>query len=243
MQDIDKNDVDISILFKWGTPVPMKDAFGNTIETIYVKLVGDSETNRARTYALRESAELREKLRTPKTDERIAYIPDWKSMKTANLVELVIQFKLREHVQRVTQDLLLPLPVEPKSDARLEDHENYQKEVDEYPNQRENKIKEELGKVIDSERKYLSSLPKGEIALEAENAIIAELCEKRMYDAFQAMVLTFATFKDPEYKERYFKSVEEFEALISDFKDQLFTAYNSININTENLKKLPGAML
>ncbi|GAG19539.1 unnamed protein product, partial [marine sediment metagenome] len=86
------------------------------------------------------------------------------------------------------------------------------------------------------------SISKGELALEAENAIIAELCEQRMYDAFQASVLTFATFKDDEYKIKYFKSVEEFEALISDFKEQLFTAYNSINISTENLKKLPEVM-
>ncbi|GAG30980.1 unnamed protein product, partial [marine sediment metagenome] len=37
MQEIDKNDVEISVLYKWGTPVPMKDAFGNTIEIIYVR--------------------------------------------------------------------------------------------------------------------------------------------------------------------------------------------------------------
>jgi hypothetical protein len=242
MQEIDKNDVDISILFKWGTPVPIKDAFDHTILTVYVRLVGDAETNRARTYALRESAKLRELLKTPGSDERLAYIPDWKSMRDSNLMELVIQFKLRELVQKVTKEVLMPLPVEPKSDDTLEKHENFQKEVDEYPEKREGKIKTGLDAAIKEERKYLSRLPKGELALEAENAIIAELCERRMYDAFQAMVLTQATYHDPEYKEKYFNSVEEFENLITDFKDQLFEAYNSININTENLKKLPGAM-
>lgn len=242
MQEIDKNDVDISILFKWGTPVPMKDAFGTVIETVYVRLVGDAETNRARVYALRESAKLREILKTPNSDERIAYIPDWKNMRDKNLIELVIQFNLRDIVQEVTKDLLLPLPLEPRSDATLESHEKYQKEVDDYPVIREGKIKEGIEETITKERKRLKGLPKGELALEAENAIITELCERRMYDAFQAMVLTQATFRDPDYKIRYFNSVEDFENLISDFKDQLFKAYNSINISTENLKKLPGAM-
>jgi len=242
MQEIDKNDVDISILFKWGTPVPIKDAFGTTIETVYVRLVGDAETNIARTYALRESAKLRNLLKTPDSDERVAYIPDWKNMRDSNLIELVIQFKLRDIVQRVTKELMMPLPVEPKSDATLEQHEKYQKEVDDYPTIREGKLKERLDEEVKKERKHLHSLPKGELALEAENAIIAELCERRMYDAFQAMVLTQATFRDQEYKIRYFKSAEEFENLISDFKDQLFTAYNSINISTENLKKLPEVM-
>ncbi len=242
MQEIDKNDVEISVLYKWGTPVPMKDAFGNTIETLYVRLIGDADTNRARVFALRESANLRKVLRTPDTDERLAYIPDWKSMRNESLVELVIKFKIREYVQKVTKNLLLPLPIEPDSDAPLEDHEEYQKKVDQWPNVRENKIKNELQEVVDTERKYLKSISKGELALEAENAIIEELCEQRMYDAFQARVLTFATFKDDEYKIKYFKSVEKFEDLISDFKEQLFTAYNSINISTENLKKLPEVM-
>lgn len=242
MQQIDKNDVDISILFKWGTAVPIKDAFGTTIETVFVRLAGDAETNIARTYALRESAKLRNLLKTPDSDERLAYIPNWKDMKEVNLVELVIQFKLRDLVQRVTKDILLPLPVEPRSDAKLEAYENYQKEVDEYPTKRESTIKEKLDGTIQEERKTLSKLPKGELALEAENAIIAELCERRMYEAFQAMILTQATFRDEDYKIKYFKSVEEFENLISDFKEQLFNAYNSINISTENLKKLPEAM-
>ena len=177
------------------------------------------------------------------SDERVAYIPDWKSMRSNSLTELVIQFKLREYVQKVTKNLLLPLPEEPDSDSSLETQEEYQKTVDEWPKIREDKIRDELQKVVDEERKYLKSIGKGELALEAENAIIAELCEQRMYDAFQASVLTFATFSDQEYKNKYFKSMEEFEALISDFKDQLFKAYNSININTENLKKLPEAML
>ncbi|MHA2046048.1 MAG: hypothetical protein ACW99G_14745 [Candidatus Thorarchaeota archaeon] len=243
MQDIDKNDVETSILFNWGTPVPMVDDFGNLVETVYVRLVGDADTNRARTYALRQSAELREKLRTPDSDERVAYIPDWKSMRNENLIELVIQFKLREYVQKVTKDLLLPLPAEPSSDASLEEQEKYQKEVDEYPSVRENKVRESMQAVIQSEREYLATLPKLDLALEAENAIIAELCEQRMYDAFQAKVITLATFYDDKYQKRRFSSTEQFEDLLPTFKEQLFSAYNSININTENLKKLPGAML
>ena len=242
MQEIDKNDVDISPLFNWGTPVPIKDAFEHTILTVYVRLVGDADTNRSRTYTLRESAKLRNLLRTPGTDERLAFIPDWKGMNRDNLAELIIQFKIREYVQKATKDLLLPLPVEPKGDASLEKQENYQKEVDDYPTTREGKLKERITKIIDEEREYLKSLPKMEVVLEAEGAIIDELCERRMYEAFQASVLSFATFKDAEYKEKYFDSPEEVENLISDFKEQLFTAYNSININTENLKKLPEVM-
>ena len=242
MQEIDKNDVDISKLFNWGTPVPIKDAFDHTIETVYVRLVGDADTNRARTYALRESATLRKLLKTPGTDERLAFVPDWKNMKSDNLVELVVQFKIREYVQKATKDLLMPLPVEPKGDASLQKQEEYQKEVDDYPGTREEKIKDSINKTIESEKKYLRSLPKVDIVLEAENAIIAELCEQRMYNAFQASVISYATFKDENYTERYFTSEEEVENLISDFKEQLFTAYNAININTENLKKLPEVM-
>ena len=36
MQDVDKNDVDINILFNWGTPVVMKDAYDRNFDLVWI---------------------------------------------------------------------------------------------------------------------------------------------------------------------------------------------------------------
>jgi len=247
MESIDKNDVDISKLFNYGTPVPLKDDFDKNIKKedgspliLYIKLIGDADTNRARVYALRKSSEMRKELRTPDSDLRIAYIPDFTGVSKANLIEMVINFNLREYVQEALKSLIMPLPLEPDSGASLEKQEKYQQEVDNWTETREKRIRELIEETVVKHRKYLSSLPKEELALEAENAIINELCEQEMYNSFQSMVLTLGTFNDPEYTQRSFQTPHGFDNLPKPIRDQLLEAYEKINISTEDLKKLPG---
>jgi hypothetical protein len=73
MKDIEKNDVDISKLFKWGTSTTVQTPRGDAI--VWMKILGDADVNKARIYALRRSAEMRAKMVDLDSDERIALLP------------------------------------------------------------------------------------------------------------------------------------------------------------------------
>jgi hypothetical protein len=52
------------------------------------------------------------------------------------------------------------------------------------------------------------------------------------------MQVYLGCFKDDEYKEHFFEKFEDYENLLSEQKALIRQAYNSLNIGTDDLKKL-----
>jgi len=157
MRSIDKNDVDISKLFRWGAKFNILDSRDQVIVEVYIRLVGDAELNRARVFALRKSAELRSKLREENSDERLAFIPPLEDLDKENLVETALLYMIRDITLDAIKDTRLPLPAEPDSDSSLEKQEKYQKEVDEYPTKKDSIIREKIEKTVELRRQELLS--------------------------------------------------------------------------------------
>ena len=234
--EIEKNDVDVSKLFKYGTSVELENNLGNTI-TLYVRLAGDADVNRSRTYALRRSMDLRRKLKEPESDERLAYIPYFFEAAQDNLIETFLSYRLKYYTNEVIKNLDMTLPVEPRSDAPLEEHETYQLLVDDWPKVRALKIEAGILSLADKERERLKKLSKDEVFEELERTIIAELCEQELYTAFREMTTYLGTYKNEDYKIKAFDSVEDFQNLPAEIKNKLMDAYISIDIGLEDLKK------
>ena len=234
---VEKNDVDISRLFNWGKEFKVTDSKDNLLVTVYVRLVGDSELNRSRVFALRKSAELRNKLNNPESEESVAFIPHINSIEKDKLVETTLIYFLRDLSKEASDAVDIPFPKEPDTDAPLEDHEKYQAEVDSYPKRREDLYKKKLDELIDKKRKELSKLETNKVYHEFKVRVINEQCENEMMRRFNEMNTFFGIYLDEKYKTRAFKTFEEFDNLPPEIKTKFVTFYSRLDIDAENLKK------
>lgn len=238
-KSIDKNDVDISTLFKWSTKHTIVSSAGDEIQEVFLRLVGDAEMNRSRVFGLRRSSELRKKLHDPSSDESLAYLPDEEFIEKPVLIETVLLFWTREYAQDALRDIKFNLPAEPTSRATLEEQEEYQEIVDEWPKTREEKIKEYIEKKLETKRKELDILSKEAIYKEYRKLLINKLCEDEMVTSYRSMCTYLSIYKDENFTERLFDTFEEFDNLKPEVKNQLLGAYLSLEIEGEDLKKLP----
>lgn len=238
MNTIEKNDVDISKLFNWGNEFPIYDSMGKELTRAWIRLVGDAELNRCRVFALRESAKLRKALKDEDSDERWAYIADIDVLEFENLVETVLIYMTRDITTQAMKEIKIPLPKEPDSESSLEEQEEYQAKVDAYPEERSKLVREYVERVLDRERNRLLSKSKEDVYKEFLSSAINVICEEEMLKRFREMCAFFGTFTDKEYKNRMFKSFEEFDNLPTDIKSQLVEYYSVLEIGGEDLKKL-----
>ena len=238
MKSIDKGDVDISKLFEWSGKFNIQDKMGSSLIDVYIRLAGDAEVNRARVYGLRKSAELRRKLRTKDSDERLAYIPDIDSADKELFIENIILYESRDLANQALNDIRPPLPTEPKSGASLERQEQYQAEVDKYPEKLDKDIRKYVEKHISGRRDDLLKKTKEEVYKIYETHRINEVCEVEMIMKFREMSAYFGTYLDKDFTRKLTESFEEFENLPTVIKDQIVEDYLSLEIGGEDLKKL-----
>jgi len=243
MDVVERNDVDISKLFKWGRVYEVVGVLDDAVEAlIYMKLLGDADLNRARVYALRESGALRKKLRDETSDEYLAYLSPMEDLTRVDMENMITVLSMREVSNRVRRSVSIKEPVPPRSDAPLEEMESYQKEVDEY----EAKRREEIAKAVDREltvlREGMKNKTDDEIRTLYKKLLINEACEEAAIQAFQEMQVYLGCFKDSDYNERFFSSLEEFKNLPPAVKKDIMDAYFSMDIDPTELKKLRRAM-
>lgn len=242
MITIEKNDVDISKLFNWGSDFSLFDSMGSELTKVWMRLVGDAELNRARVFALRESAKLRKALKNEDSDERWAYIADIEILEFENLVETVLIYMTRDTTISAMKEIKVPLPKEPESDASLEAQEEYQNKVDAYPAERSKLIREYVETALGKERQRLLTMSKEAVYKEFVSLAINTICEEEMIKRFREMCVFFGTFKDSEYKNKFFNDFYDFDNLPTEIKTQLIEYYSALEINGEDLKKLQEAM-
>jgi hypothetical protein len=234
---VEKNDVDISKLFYWSKESAIADSNGKILMKLWIKLVGDADLNRARIFALRNSAELRAKLKDPTSDEHVAFIQDISTVDKEKIVEIIVSLTLRDFTKDAYKEISIPTPIEPDSDAPLEKQEKYQKEVDDYPKKREDAIRKYLNKKIDGLTEELNKLPDEELQKKYESLMINELCEQESFKKFKEMCVYFGIYKDKQFKNRVFQNFEEFNNIAPEIKNKLVNEYTSLELDTDTLKK------
>ena len=234
--DPEKNDVDISRLFEWSKPYTIKTNKGKNIK-VFVRLIGDADMGKARVFGLRRSAELRAKLRTKDSDERLAFIPAIDSLNHERAIEVCASLKLREFTQDAIREVRIPLPTEPDSEASLEKREKYQKEIDDYPKKREILINEYIQKAVNKRKEELIKLTDEQLGREYEDLMIAELCEQETLRKFREYCIYCGTYKDKDFKQKFFSNFEEFNNLPTSTKDEFISFYTMLELDSNQLKK------
>jgi hypothetical protein len=231
MISAERNDVNVNKLFHFG------DWFEVNGQKVYIRLVGDTELNRARVFAIRKSAELRKKLNDKDSDEYFTFIPDELS-DIPDISNGIISLSLTEFTKQAIKEATLPpLPSELKDDATLEEQEDYQAEIDDHPNKQNKAIQEYVNKLVQAEIDRLSRLSDSDVRKLYSQLIIKDLCENEMIKYFNEQCAWYGTFTDDSCLTRLFYSFESFSNLPSRSKTEILNKYDSLNIPGNELKK------
>jgi len=234
---IERNDIDISNLFKWKSVLELKDIDDNIIKTVYMRIIGDAELNRARVSSMRASAEMRSKLRDTTSDEYIAYIPSIDQFEKENIAEMLLSLDMRRYAEQVEKTIKVPMPKKLSSDASLEEQEIHQRAIDDYPQFRQKKIKDALTKLVEEERKKLNRTSVENLITKYRQLVSDQLCEIELNRTFIGMSVVFGTFDDEKCTEKTFSSFDEYENLPPYAKEQFIEHYYNLQLGVSDLKK------
>ena len=242
MKSIEKNDVDITKLFRYKTEVEVKDELTGDSGKFYLRIIGDADLNIARVFGLRKAAQLRKELQDPESEIREAYITELSDVLSKELlVESILLLKTGVMQREIVTLTDVPEPKAPKSDAPQEEHEKFQLEVDDY----ENKYRKEYGKharkVEKRERKSLDGITKDVLHILYEDLVIDKLCTDEMTSRYYEMCVFTGTYADSRYKKQAFSDFEQFDNASSHLKDRLMEQYRYLELGMSELKKLPKA--
>lgn len=237
MTSIDRNDVDLSPLFSWSKKFDVVTKENEVLMSVYMRLLGDADLNRTRVFALRNSAEMRRKLRDENSDERLAYIPQMDQMNEEQLVNIILVLSMRDITKEIAKNIKVKVPKTPRSDATTEVQEKYQADVDAYDAKRQKEVKKTLEKELERKRESLLSLKKEELYSKYFILMIDELCEQEVMRSFKEYSAYLGSYKDEDLRERLFATYEEFSNIPSDLKAQFMTAYQSLEYSGDDLKK------
>lgn len=234
---LEKNDIDISRLFRWSDRFELLSPSKEIIDTIYLRIVGDAEMNRARIMALRKSSELRKKLLNLDSDERVGYVPELETLGRDKIIGYITFVRSKNIYKEVAQDIQVPVPKELPSNASQERQEKHQQEIDDYPNKMRAAIEAEVTKRLENIVKSINEKPVEELYKTYVEDLINDLCEAEMYDKFVDYCTFFGAYSDEELTVKYFNSQEEFENIPSYIKKQIREFYTSLEIDMSTLKK------
>jgi len=241
LREIDKNDVDISQLFKWSKKVELSDTTSGTTVNFYMRLLGDSDLNRARAHGYRKAADLRKKLKTQDSDERVTLLAELEDFSDKEmLIKSVEILRISEIYQRALKAAEVNEPKEPTGDDQ-EKWEKYQIAVDEYPKKFRASVDKIADKLRADELKSLEERSTEELYKIYEGEIINKLCQEAMNNGFYDMCIYLSTFKDKDFKYLSFNSFEDYDNIHPHLKEKLREEYQRLEMGIELLKKLPEA--
>lgn len=239
----ERNDVKIEKLFAWGKQFTIYGLYNKEQLDVHIRLVGDSDLNKSRTFAIRKSADMRKKLKTEDTDERVAFISSVYEIESKeDLIELITSLKIKDFAQDAYKEVKVDFPKEPKSDAKLEEIEKHQTLVDAFDEVRSTKINEYIFGKISEYRTQLEPKTIEQLKLDYEKLSINSICEQEMYKSFREHCVYSSCYRDEEYKIKLFESYDEFANLPSEVKEQFLDNYAMLEIDMDTLKKSLEAM-
>ena len=233
---IERNDVDVAKLFRWKKEVTILDEDEEPILTAYIRLVGDADLNRARVFAIRSSKDYRRILKDLDSDERIALIPEKDELTKDATIDSIVIYSMRDFALDANDQVKIKEPKELTSIATLEDQEEFQEDVDQYPENKKEAIEKYVEQKIEDKRKELSKREFDDMYPELVTKIIDQYCENKMFESFREYSVYLGAYTDKKYTTKFFKNFEEFANLPTIIKDQFELAYSNLELGIDELK-------
>ncbi len=239
----EKNDVDITQLFRYKKEVLVRDSLSGDSATFYLRIIGDADMAKARVFGLRKSGSLRRSLRTQGDDMRSAFVNEMPEFQDKDiLINAVILLGIGDIQKQAINATDVPEPIPPKSDSSLEVLEKFQAEVDAYTQKYSKALDKEMSKIRKSEVKRLSKLEESELYNLYEALIIDQLCSGEMSQNYYQMCVYLGTYKDSKYNKLAFSDFDTFDNASPHLKERLIDEYRILELGMHELKKLPEAM-
>lgn len=242
MRSAEKNDVDITKLFRYKVEVEVKDELTGDSGKFYLRIIGDADLNRARVFGLRKAAQLRKELKDTESETREAYITEFTDVLSRDLlVESILIMKTGEMQREIINMTDVPEPKAPKSGAPQEEHEAFQLEVDAYEGKYRKAYGKNARKIEKRERKALEKIEDPALYIIYEGTVIDRMCAEEMTTRYYEMCVYMGTYSDPDHKKSAFSSFEQFDNASAHLKDRLMEQYRYLELGMSELKKLPEA--
>lgn len=227
----------IEELFRWNGTVEIKDTEGNVVETLYQRVVGDADIQRARLEALKASKLMRKALKDPNSDEATIHLPLEDDFTKEELITLILFNKYYLFQNQAEKRVEEKKVKEPKSDATLEDQENYIENIEnakkEYQEKVNNSVKQQ-SELLEEELKEKSTEELFKLWIKENIEIV---CRSEMIRVFDEYATFYGTFSDENFKIRRFESIEDFKDLAPRIKNQLMTNYKNLELGLIEVKK------
>jgi len=226
----------LSKLFRWNRKVDITEG-NNVLATVYVRLVGDTDFQEAKSVALRRSKELRIKLRDPDSEEHKSNFLDITSLTRDELVMGISFGELPDYrdeaLLQVPEKHLPELPDAPT----LEQQEEYEAKEKEIWNERAKFISDFIEKKAEERRKELDKVEDIDKLREMyTHSVINMKCTEEFTKIFREYQVYKGTFNDAKFTQLAFDSYEEFEECAPQLKNQLLRAYVDLELTGEDLK-------
>ena len=202
-----------------------------------MKILGDADVNRARIYALRKSADMRESMLNLDSDERVGLIPVLDTSNKNKVVEMLLTLRVKELADVANDKVNIKYPKDLRSTATLEEQEKHQKIVDDFPAYVAELHRKAMNKEVVKERKRLNRLSMEKLEKLYTDTLVEHVCETEMYKAFQDRSVWLACYQDDRYKVLLFSEFTDFADLPTEIKDQLVDFYGTLSIDIDTLKK------
>jgi len=238
LANIEKNDVDLNVLFNYTTEVELTLPNGKDTIKLYQRVIGDEKNNQAQVHALRASGELRAKFKDTKWEDRIAFVPKLDNRyKKEEVVEIILALLNREITIEAVNEVNIPTRKEPDEDSTLEEREEYQTYVDNYPIEFNTAVAELLKKKFIEKRKELGKINKDILIDIYQKSLINTHVQQLFEKEYLLMSTYFGTFRDSKFTVPAYKTFAEFKSAPTQVIDALTTSYKSIEVNSLELKK------
>lgn len=227
----------IEDLFRWKGELNITDNEGNVIETLYQRVVGDADIHRARIQALKSSNLLRKALKDENSDDYLANIPLKEDQTLDAMIAFIIMNTYGSFRDVAVENIKEVKVKEPKSNADLEQQEEYVEKVEEAKGTFEQKVNESIKKQSQELETELRAKSVDEVFNIYVTHIVKYLCNKRMMEVYIEYCTFFGTFSDKNLSEKRFETIEDFRNLASRWKQRLMDSYQNLELGLEEVKK------
>jgi len=227
----------IEDLFKWSGELIITDDMDNVIEVLYQRVIGDADMQKARVAALRDSRLLRQALQDPTSDEALANLPLKGEVEQEEMVSTIILSRYHRYRAQAELRVQERKVKELRSDADLEEQEEYIADVEAAELEYEGRLTEEMHKLAEKDRERLMAMDYNELLDIHKEELIKFLCSVKMMATFDQMSAYLGTYEDQEFKQRRFRSFDEFDNLATPVKDLIVRKYKQLVMDAEDLKK------
>lgn len=232
----------IKDLLKYKTDIGLTNKHGEVIKTVWVRLIGDEDLNKAARLARIASTKMRLALRNPESEEYQDQIAPVAELDRTSLEAIVVgslqnQFTSEAYVKINREELpkMEDFAVEPDA-PQLEEQEELDKATLQQQEEYEKKIEEYIQDRVAGLRGELSEMTLEQVIEKARFEMSNILPLQTFFDELNMQKLLRGTYDDKLCKVLSFSLIDDVRDTDETLRMQLLAKYNELEISPDTLK-------